>query len=105
MKRQIKWIPAHWRVSDIDDGWKDVVEDSEGRFVAVIHDELAEKAGKEVAEACSRLIAAAPEMLEALQELVDTIDNGITMSENDFISLLDIKMRTAKNVIKKALGE
>lgn len=50
------------------------------------------------------LIAAAPELLEALQSLVETIDNGGTMSNCDFIFMLELRLARAKEAISQALG-
>lgn len=54
-------------------------------------------------ESNARLIAAAPEMLEALQELVEVWESGLAKS----IPAMNQEpaYRKAKEVIKKALGE
>ncbi len=54
-------------------------------------------------ESNARLIASAPEMLEALQELVEVWESGLAKS----IPAMNQEpaYRKAKEVIKKALGE
>lgn len=69
MKR-FKGTPGPWRVADIDNCYKDVIEDANGDYVA-----LAQARYRDKAEADARLIAAAPELLEALDRLVDLIDS------------------------------
>ena len=105
-KLKFKGTPGPWGIADIDDGWKDCVSSrsANGNVIAV-----AENENREIAEADARLIAAAPELLEALQCIVDAIE-GYDGKRRDIetfalIAQLDELSENAKTVIKKALEE
>ena len=93
--------PGPWFVSmkpDWDeDGWMGVgVYDCDGGVYAVVDDEP-ETIARPFCEADARLIAAAPEMLEALERLVEAA--GPQMVEPD------LALEFARTVIRKARGE
>ena len=93
--------PGPWYVSmkpDWDeDGWIGVdVYDCDGGVFAVVDDEP-ETIARPFCEADARLIAAAPEMLEALERLVEAA--GPQMAEPD------LALEFARTVIRKARGE
>ena len=101
-KLKFKGTPGPWKVSDIYDGWKDCVS---ARSVDDDVIAVAKTGNKETAEADARLIAAAPDMLEALLLFVEInnkdYSNGSLGLERDFIEL-ETKVNKA---IKKALEE
>ena len=89
-----KHTPGPWRVGVTSDaGEVDVIAEG-GWFVAVACD----SAGDGDTEANANLIAAAPDMLEALEKLVSRIDEtrGPTA---------DTALAAARAAIKKARGE
>lgn len=96
-KLKFKGTPGPWEIADIDDGWKDCVSarSANGNVIAV-----AETDNKEAAEADARLIAAAPDMLEVLQDLVNT-----WMSPDKSIGEMCYSIENAQRIIKKALEE
>ena len=80
-----------------EDGWMGVgVYDCDGGVYAVVDDEP-ETIARPFCEADARLIAAAPEMLEALERLVEAA--GPQMVEPD------LALEFARTVIRKARGE
>ena len=93
--------PGPWFVSmepdQDEDGWMGVgVYDCDGGVYAVVDDEP-ETIARPFCEANARLIAAAPEMLEALERLVEAA--GPQMAEPD------LALEFARTVIRKARGE
>ena len=93
--------PGPWFVSmkpdwDEDGGMGPDVYDCDGGVFAVVDDEP-ETIARPFCEADARLIAAAPEMLEALEHLVKAA--GPKMAEPD------LALEFARTVIRKARGE
>ena len=93
--------PGPWFVSmkpdwDEDGGMEPAVYDCDGGVFAVVDDEP-ETIARPFYEADAHLIAAAPEMLEALERLVEAA--GPQMVEPD------LALEFARTVIRKARGE
>ena len=93
--------PGPWFVSmkpDWDeDGWMGVgVYDCDGGVFAVVDDEP-ETIARPFCEADARLIAAAPEMLEALERLVEAAVPQMVEP--------DLALEFARTVVQKARGE
>ena len=93
--------PGPWFVSmkpdwDEDGGMGPAVYDCDGGVFAVVDDEP-ETIARPFCEADARLIAAAPELLEALERLVEAA--GPQMIEPD------LALEFARTVIRKARGE
>lgn len=98
-KLKFKGTPGPWEVADIDDGWKDCVSAraARGDVIAVSHNE-----DRTTAEANARLIAASPELLDALHGMIKVWEAlSVTMP----ILLKEPLYDNAKCAIKKALEE
>lgn len=96
-KLKFKGTPGPWEIADIDDAWKDCVSarSANGNVIAV-----AETDNREAAEADARLIASAPELLEALHRMIRGWEAlSITMP----VLLKEPLYENAKCAIKKAL--
>ena len=93
-KPEFKGSPRPWEVANSTPGWKDIVRDANGECIAI-------GAAKrmDVSEANMRLTAAAPELLEALMDMIDTFDP----EKQALYSFAKNKIDKAKNAIKKAL--
>ena len=91
--------PAPWRVSDAQHYW---IDDTNGKVVC---DGLTFRGNDENADAeeraNARLIAAAPEMYDMLQSLVEYIDRECIPCGETACELLAV----AHNVLSKAAGE
>lgn len=92
------WTPGPWEVSDIGD-----YADFDGRSIVVIGDDrrvCATHAGGDDPEgtANARLIAAAPELAEALQMFIEHYPAGIN-------SFLDDAHKAARAALRKARGD
>ena len=101
MEKRITFTPGPWFVSmkpdwDEDGGMGPDVYDCDGGVFAFVDDEP-ETIARPFCEADARLIAAAPEMLEALERLVEAA--GPQMAEPD------LALEFARTVIRKARGE
>lgn len=98
-KLKFKGTPGPWEIADIDDGWKDCVSarSANGNVIAV-----AETDNKETAEADARLIAAAPELLVALENFRMIIEWNTDLLESDTFR---VAYDYANYVIRKALEE
>ena len=98
--------PGPWFVSmkpdwDEDGGMGPAVYDCDGGVFAVVDDEP-ETIARPFYEADARLIAAAPEMLEVLEWLLEEFDRR---DLGDGAMLYDSDIEQVKAVIRKARGE
>jgi hypothetical protein len=89
-----KYTPGPWR-PDTDE-WSVVAGDeADGSFRYV---------AQECLSADARLIAAAPELLEALERLTNRVDPGVRGRDHGIKSLVDA-LKAARAAIAKATGE
>ena len=100
--------PGPWFVSmkpDWDeDGWMGVgVYDCDGGVYAVVDDEP-ETIARPFCEANAPLIVAAPEMLEVLEDLLDTLEEA-ARSEMDDDGMVSAALSDVRDAIRKARGE
>lgn len=98
-----KHTPGPWRLSghSEDSPEKLSVEDGNGYFIAEVDFGLAQKAN-------ARLIAAAPELLEALKELVKANEDhneSVSKVIGELPGWKDSYLDKARSAIAKALGE
>ncbi|MDD9340338.1 MAG: hypothetical protein PV362_11970 [Providencia heimbachae] len=93
---EFKGTPAPWHVDNLIT----VAINSDYKHVAVVN--LSDKVNKDESNANAHLIAAAPELLEALQRLLKYHDDfyGIEPDEDP-----EHPLAVAKAVIAKALGQ
>ena len=100
-KLKFRGTQGPWEVADIDDGWKDCISAraARGNVIAVAKNE-----SRATAEADARLIAAAPEWLEALQKTTYLIKDFTNKHTGDD-KYRDFAIQYAENLklIKKAL--
>ena len=96
-KLKFKGTQGPWEVAAIDDGWKNCVSAVPlyGEIIAVTENE-----SKDIAEADARLIAAAPEMLIALENFRMIVEWNPDLLESDTFR---VAYDYANYVIKKAL--
>lgn len=81
-------------------GWKKGVEQFKNRFYATVY--FDSECPEEEAEANARLMAAAPDLLDALQEMIAIVEIHSEATDNDFAWA---ELAFAYAAIKKALGE
>jgi predicted P-loop ATPase len=86
-----KHTPGPWSVDDPDQIWAESV----GEYVAITQVEDWETIPREQAEANARLIAAAPELLDFVEEYIGAFENG--MADESYL------YRIAKAAIAKAI--
>jgi len=93
----MKHTPGPWTVS-IDRFYdRPEVRDKDGRRIAVVVYDF--PMGPKTADKNANLIAAAPDLLEALKAIVDEVDDYEMDSE------LDRKLRAARKALKEAQSE
>ena len=95
-----KHTPGPWTITVYppdDDGAEDLCAYIDGNGTHVSHCMPPDGANKELRDANALLIAAAPEMLEALQEIVAAADG-------DWWEQLDATLEKARAAITKATG-
>lgn len=90
--RDAKHAPGPWKAQGL------AIVASDRSFVGRVYPWCADPQDAECAKANARLIAAAPELLEALEEIVSAADG-------DGWSQLDADLRKARAAIAKAKGE
>lgn len=104
--KEFKGTPGPWRVGDKDGIFTSVVHDSEGIGMCphVLAKVTTRYSSSEQAIANANLIAAAPELLEALQEMVAIVKKH-TYPQPDKPSTPYARAEWAESIINKALGE
>ena len=103
--KEFKGTPGPWRVSEKRGDLIDIRHNSNG--IGAISLNLAHVVARQSwlkeAEANAKLIAAAPELLEALRQLRDYVEDVCAVSSSDCDKAHPLMLATA--AIKKALGE
>lgn len=96
---QDKHMPGPWVASEQDNGeW--VIEAADRHVNDWVVAIVCDNCGDSSTEANARLIAAAPEMLEVLRDLLDAIERDIP----DAVSITTGPMQAARAAIVKATG-
>lgn len=98
-----KHVPAPWRVEVTEDS-NGYVNIKMGNYFAAFYGELCEEPGNptDVAMATARLIAASPEMYDALRKVNNFI--SANMGKNYMVALLNREVPEIKELIKKIEG-
>lgn len=93
-EKQAKHTPGPWKVCGHD------VAGDYDHFKEGVRVAISTICEKEERDANARLIASAPELLDALQSLLDCPDLNLDRLEDDTIKAIEL----AENAIKKAKG-
>ena len=80
-----KHTPGPWKINQTTlYRGEEMISDESGQFIAGI-------SNRDESEANAKLIAAAPEMLDALKAVYDLIDSGVLVRDTSFVSVHGIK--------------
>ena len=98
-----KWTPGPWEYQEKSDAYTHIVRAAGNRFICSMGQSM-----KPEYEANARLIAAAPEMAEALKALADECAEYVRINNlhsNDGSPATTHSMRRARAALAKARGE
>lgn len=104
MTEKPMWTPRPWIACDADAGWWAVFRESDGSEICRLYDESDDAMQSGSDEANAHLIAAAPEMYEALERWLRLATNPQISSETYWREWPSIR-NAADAALKKARGE